>query len=248
MLETSEAVGEMVDGVVRDGQRAMATGVFHFELIIGVELFGRVDGHHHGLSAARVDPAAIGIERKFGIDQIAMIAQQPFDAVGAARFFVGSERENDVAIGMEIFLVETDQGCDEDRVGGFHVLRAAAVEVAIALEKLERVDRPILAARFDNVDVADQKDRAMRSGAAQAGDHVSFARIWAEDLHVAGRKSSLAQALRHSFGGRGGAAGRIGRVDFDELLENVAREPAVGVIGLRTGRQDSEKQENRARD
>ena len=89
VLEAREPVGEMVDRVVRDRQRTVAARVFHFQLIIGVKFFRGIDGHHCGLALARVDAATIRVEHEFGVDQIAMVAQEPVDAVRTAGFFVG---------------------------------------------------------------------------------------------------------------------------------------------------------------
>ena len=103
-FDPREPVGEMVDGVVGHRQRAVPAGVLHLELIVGVEFFARVHRNHGRLAVARVNAAAIGVEDEFGVDQIAMIPQQPFDAVGIAGFFVRGQREDNVAIRPVIFL------------------------------------------------------------------------------------------------------------------------------------------------
>ena len=81
MLDARDSVGEMVDRVVCDGQRTVPAGIFHLKLIIGIELFRGVDRHHHRLAIARVDATAIGIQNECRVDEVAMIAQQPVDAV-----------------------------------------------------------------------------------------------------------------------------------------------------------------------
>ena len=45
------------------------------------------------------DAAGIVVERELGIDEIAMVLQQPIDAVGFAALFVGGQREDQVAVG-----------------------------------------------------------------------------------------------------------------------------------------------------
>jgi hypothetical protein len=80
-LDARDAVGEVVDRVVCDGQRAMPAGIFHFELIIGVKFFACVYRHHRRLAIARVNPAAVGVQDEFGVHQIAMSPQQPVHAV-----------------------------------------------------------------------------------------------------------------------------------------------------------------------
>ncbi len=205
-LETRQGVREMIDGVIRHRQRAVAAGIGYLQLKIGVELFGGVHRDDHGLAVAGVDAAAIGIENVLGVDQIAMILQQPIDAIGFAAFFVGGEREDDVAIRPVIFLLEANQRGDEDGVAAFHVLRAAAVEVAVLLDEFEGVDGPVFAAGFDHVQVPDEEDGLLRAGAAKARDHVAFALVGAEHVHVGGGEARVAQALGHRFGGHGGAA------------------------------------------
>ena len=196
LLEPRKPVGEVIDRVVGNRQRAVPARIGHFELVIGVQFFGRVDGHHRGPSRARVNSAAVGVERELRVNQIAMIAQQPFDTVRATGFFVGRERQNDVPVGMKILFAQTNERRDHDGVGRFHVLRAAAVEISVAFEKMKRIDRPFVAPRFDHIEMADQKDWAARAGAAQSRHQVSFARIRAQHLRIARGKPGVAQALR----------------------------------------------------
>src|SRR5579862_3950861 len=226
----------MINRIVGYGQRAVAAGIFHLELVIGVDLFASVDGHHHGLAVLRVDAAAVGIEDVFGVDQIAMIAEQPVDAIGIAALFVGGKRDDDVAIRAIVFLGEANQRGDVDRVAVLHVLRAAAVGVAVFFDELEGIGGPIEAWGFDDVEMADHQDRAVGSGAAKARDHIFATDAWAEDLDVARGNSGVAEALGHGFAGGGRAADGIGGVDFDELAEDVASELTRRIAELRAKR------------
>ena len=73
-------------------------------------------------------PAAF-VQRKVGIDQVAVIFDQPVDAVvRAAAFFVGGERDDDVAVRLEAFAFVSDQIGDPDGGLRFVVAGAAAVE------------------------------------------------------------------------------------------------------------------------
>ena len=65
---------------------------------------------------------------------------------------------------------------------------------------------------------------------------IAFALIRAEHLDVARGKTGVEQALGHRVGGNGGAANRIGGIDFNELLENVVRELLGAVVHLREQR------------
>ena len=122
---------------------------------------------------------------------------------------------------------------DHDGVAVFHVLRAAAVEVAVLLDELKGIGRPVFAARFDHVEMPDQQHRLVLAAAVQAHDEVLLAVVRAQDLDVALGKSGVAKALRHGFRRGGHAADRVRRVDFDQLLENVVGELAGGVVNLR---------------
>ena len=50
MFEPSQAVSEVVDGVVGDGKRAVAAGIFYFECVVRIKFFGGIDLHHERLS------------------------------------------------------------------------------------------------------------------------------------------------------------------------------------------------------
>ena len=78
------------------------------ELIVRIE-FRRVHLDDRGrFPVPGVDAASIGVQHVFGVDQIAMIFQQPVDAVRLSAFFVGGEREDDVAVKGVPFLPEVE--------------------------------------------------------------------------------------------------------------------------------------------
>ena len=150
-----------------------------------------------------------------------MIFEQPVNAIGGAAFFVGGEREDEIAIGLVILLLQANEGGGEKCVAIFYVARAAAVVVAVFFDELEGVHGPVFAARFDHIEMADEENRFLRAGAANARDQVAFARIRAEDVNVVGGKTGVEKALGHGVGGNRRTADRIGGIDFDQLLENV---------------------------
>ncbi len=88
------------------------------------------------------------------------MGQEPVDAVRLAALFVGREREDEVAGGDEALALETNEVGDQDRVVVLHVLGAAAVEVAVALDQLEGVGVPLGLGRFDDVEMADDAGSA----------------------------------------------------------------------------------------
>ena len=54
------------------------------------------------LASRPISPQPPSFRQKLGVDQLALVLQQPVDAVvGAAAFFVGGERDDDVAVGLE---------------------------------------------------------------------------------------------------------------------------------------------------
>ena len=103
MFQARKRVGQVINGVVRRGQRAVAAGIQGRQLEIGVLLFAGLDVHVHRLSVLGRDAARIRIQREFGIDQVAMVLEQPVDAIRLAAFFIGGERQNQVAIGPIAF-------------------------------------------------------------------------------------------------------------------------------------------------
>src|SRR5580693_1259883 len=99
-----------------------------------------------------------------------MVLDQPGDAVECAALFIGGERQDQVAIGLVMLLLQAKKGRDQKRVAILDVSCAAAVKVAVLLDELERVDRPVLAARFDDVQMAYEQQRFLRARAVNARD------------------------------------------------------------------------------
>ena len=123
----------MIDGVVRDRQRAVAALVRHLQPVVDDVLFAHLHVVRDPLAGDRLAPSAL-VEAELGVDQIALVLQQPDDAVvGAAALFVGGERDDDVAVRLEAFTLVANQVGDPDRRLRLVVAGAAAVEVAVAL-------------------------------------------------------------------------------------------------------------------
>ena len=179
--------------------------------------------------------AAVRVENVFGIDKVAVVLDQPVDAVRFAALLIGREREDDVAIGVEAFPVQAEEGFDQDGVGLLHVLGAAAVVVAVFGYELEGIGGPVVAACFNHIQVADEEDRLLAAGAVITHDKILLAIIGAEQLHVRGGKAGVKKSLLHGFRRVGDAADGIGGVDFDELAKDVHRLFVVGAIGLGHG-------------
>ena len=153
----------------------------------------------------------------------------PFDA---AALFIGGKRENEVAIRLEFFLLQANKSGDQKRVAVLDISSAAAVKVSVLLNELERIHGPIRAARFDHIQMADEQQRLFRARAVNARHHVAFAVVRSQDLDIARRKTGIKQALGHRLRGNRGVANGIGGVDFNQLLENVARKLLGAVVHL----------------
>ena len=215
----------------RVGTRAVSAVVGDFQLETEVDLFGGLHGHVDGLAVLDVAAAGIGIDAELGVDEVAMLFDEPIDAVGRAAFLVGGEGEDEIAGGLEVFALHAQEGSDEGGVVALHVGGAAAVEVAALLAEDEGVEGPIGAAGFDDVEVSEEEDGTRGAGAAEADHEVAFAGDGGEYVDSACGESGGAEAGGHGFGGASVVAGGIGGIDLDELLEDLAGELLVGRLG-----------------
>ena len=180
----------------------------------------------------RGDAARIRVEREFGIDQVAVIFQQPIHAVRLSALLIGGERQDDVAVRDIAFLLQTNEIGDGNGIGFLHVLGAAPIEIAVLFHEFERIGGPILAPRLDHVEVTDDQNGARRRAGPSpiAGNQISLTVIGPEDDNIGCGKPSVEQSLRHGLRSRRGASDGIGGVDLDQLFENVVRHLAGGGI------------------
>ena len=169
------------------------------ELVVGVQLLGCV--HHQGkrLTIVQLDFSAIMIEYELRVDQIAMVLQQPVHSIRLAAFLISSQGQNDVAIRNEALLFHANQRRDHDGVATFHVLGAAAIKVAVLLDKLEWVRSPVLAPGFDHVEMSNQQHRLVLARTVQARNYVFLAIIRAKNMDIAVGKSRISEPLRHGL-------------------------------------------------
>src|SRR4029077_17655093 len=73
MLQARESLREVVDGIVRHRQRAMAAGIRHLEFEILIEFFARLDCYQRFPIVYQLERACVGIENVLGFYEIAMI-------------------------------------------------------------------------------------------------------------------------------------------------------------------------------
>ena len=203
-----------------------------------------------GFAVARVDAAAVGIEREFRVNQIAMIAQQPFDAVGLSGFLVGGQHENNVAIRTVILL----------REGESARRRKSRRRISCPACRVHKSSHRARETGMGPRTIPPAALRPRRDGPSEGSDVARRCRAAAQpDFPCADWVRALARRLRENPASRRRCAiasaatvvlpDRIGRIDFDELLENIARELAVRVIASarpQRCRQSSETGEWRA--
>ena len=67
----------------------MAAGVQGFELEVYVNLFAGLDGGAQALVATFFEFAAVEVDAVLGVDCVAVILQEPVDAIVVAALFVG---------------------------------------------------------------------------------------------------------------------------------------------------------------
>jgi len=88
----------------------VAAGSVGSQRVGGIDLFSRLNGVPQSLAVEHLAAARIVVDHESGIDQRPLIFQQPIDAIGiAARFLVGVEDHDDIAIGFEPLLLQPDQ-------------------------------------------------------------------------------------------------------------------------------------------
>ena len=156
----------MVDRVVLDRHRAVATTIFDLELVGQRDLLAGLDAIPDRLAILQPDPAAL-VEREFGIDQVAVVLEQPLDAeaIAVEDFLVGLERDDDVAIGLVALVPVANEIGDKGSRHIFVVRAAARIEVAVVLGELERFDRPVVADSRNDIEMRNQEDRLARPAA-----------------------------------------------------------------------------------
>ena len=103
--------------------------------------------------------AAVQIDAVFRVNPVAMLLEQPIDAVEVAAFFIGGEREDQIAVrATDPSFFRRMKFVDQDGVAVLHVLGAAAVEVAVLFDEFEWIGGPVLAESFDDIQVAEEQD------------------------------------------------------------------------------------------
>ena len=158
--DVAERGGEAVDRIVLGWQRAVATRIMHRQAERHVYLFTRLHGTHQALAVETDRVARVHVDDVRRVDQVTMIREQPLDAVVIhPSFLAGREGDDQIAVRPIAFLLEPCERGDQNGGSILDILRATAVEESILFGEREGIERPILAARFDDVEVREKQDR-----------------------------------------------------------------------------------------
>ena len=104
----------MIDGVVGDRERAVAALIPNLEAEGEHVFLAHLNVVGDFLAAGFFTPAAF-INGEVGVDQFAMVLEQPVDSVvRSAAFFIGGEGDDDVAVRLKAFALVADQVGDPD--------------------------------------------------------------------------------------------------------------------------------------
>ena len=122
-------------------------------------------------------------------------------------------QEDDVAVERQAAALGEQH---DHQIGGQVVLvvaRAAAPDIALTLDRAERIDRPLLALHADDIGVRHQKDGPLRAVALDAGDEIGALLILREGLD---RDAFLLERLLQIVDGAGLVPRRAAGVELDE--------------------------------
>src|SRR4029078_11227953 len=114
----------------------------------------------------------------------------------------GRECANEIAVAEEALLFHTQQRGHERCRATFYILRPAAIEVAVLLGELERIERPVARLCLDHIEVREEHHRLLRSRAAIPNDQVSVFRRWPDALYVRLGKDRVLEANLQLLGDR----------------------------------------------
>ncbi len=159
VLQARKRVGQVINRIVRRGQGTVPAGVEHRQFEIGVLFLAGLHIYVHGLAIHGRHAARIRVQCELGVDQVAMVLQQPIDAVRFAALLIRGQRQNQVPVGTVALATEADEGGHQNGVVHLHVLRPAPVEITVLLHELEWVGGPILTPRLYHVEVTDDQHR-----------------------------------------------------------------------------------------
>jgi len=153
-----------------------------------------------------------------GPHRIRMLLDEPLEPEARPHFFVGCGDEDQVALRLE--AVARQRG-DRDRARchlPFHVERAATPDLAVSELARPRVRLPFRGVRKHRVRMGQKGQPRPVAGSGNPGDEVRALRRLRVEL---ARDSIFLEVLAQHLCGPGLVAGRIDRVEPDQLLQKV---------------------------
>ena len=124
-------------------------------------------------------------------------------------------------------------------------MKSTSEDVAVFYYAGERVDCPFLALHADDVSVRGDEQGPLRAVAAQAGNEVCLARVWClDDVDV---EPERLEARREQVRDAAFVAGRVRRVDADQLDEQCCRGIARRLGGCGADNNETQDRGNRAK-
>jgi hypothetical protein len=119
-----------------------------------------------------------------------MIFDEPLDAaVRTAAFFIGCERDDDVAVGLKPFLLIANQVGNPQGGLCLVVTRAPAVKITLLLGELKRLQGPVFALGFNDIGMREKQDGFAGASAVIADDQIAFLRDRAAEKDIGIRKA-----------------------------------------------------------
>src|SRR4029077_10259095 len=137
-----------------------SAGVGYLDTKVLWELLPVLHLQDHPIAGCIQLPPGPFVDRKSGVEEIAPVRREPLRAVkGAGGFLAAGQGQLDRAQRTIFLGAVSNQRVDP--YGGFGLVVDAAtrIKVAVLLDQLERIARPVLALRLDNIDMGKQQNR-----------------------------------------------------------------------------------------
>ncbi len=174
----------------------------------------------------------VGIQRKLGINQVAMFRQQPLGRV-ARRFLVRGKHHNQVAVRFEALVSESNQVGDQYCRTRLVVICSAPVVPAIVFGHFERFVVPVCPQCLDDVEVGHQQQwltRRVCTGVPH--NQVLQCLRLTQRRNLGVLESGGFEVAHQQFDGLAGVVTATWRcIDRDQLAHNVARQVGVRFFG-----------------
>ena len=145
---------QAIDGVARRWRTAMAARIGKADLEIGIGLLARLQLIQDGLALfAQQSAAAIAVEQHFGV----LILRRQRARRRHVGFLVARQQQCHGSTRLPSFLLQLRQRRDHHRDIIFIVLRPAAEDIAIVLDRDEWVARPVLGISLHHIHMPDHQ-------------------------------------------------------------------------------------------